>query len=118
MYLKSDIAEISISLLQTSALWLSYTDVPTRRSRPRVTRPALLEFVGPRGHWATQGRQQHDGSILFPLDGDDSLFDLLTLLNGGTLTLRSFHVPVRILVVQTAGDEGQAWFDCARAKIL
>jgi hypothetical protein len=78
-----------------------------------------LRFTGPAGAWQVVARQSAERQISVALGSDETaLSHVLVLLSGGKLEAGPPAQLIVSLVVSPSDAQGQAWFDCARRKML
>ncbi len=78
-----------------------------------------LRFTGPAGAWQAAARQTAARQIAVPLGSDEAaLSRVLVLLSGGVLEVGAPAQLIVSLVISASDAQGQAWFDCARGKML
>jgi hypothetical protein len=78
-----------------------------------------LRFTGPAGAWQVVAHQTTAHQISVVLGSDESaLSHVLVLLSGGLLEAGSPAQLIASLVISSSDAQGQAWFDCARGKML
>ena len=85
-------------------------------------RPSLhavrLKFSGSRGSWGAEGRSVKTGAVFRMTPDDTFLVKVMALLNGGTVEVLAKASKLLTVAVPPAGDRGQGWFECMRARIL
>lgn len=84
------------------------------------TAPAIarLRFTGGSGVWQIVAQRAGTGSLAATLGADSlALSRVLVLLGGGTLEIGEAEQALPALGLPAAGEQGQAWFDCARDRL-
>lgn len=78
-----------------------------------------LRFAGPAGTWQVAARRSAAHEISVALSANDTtLSRILVLLSGGVLDVGTAPQPIVSLAISPSEAPGQAWFDCARGKVL
>jgi hypothetical protein len=78
-----------------------------------------LRFTGPAGAWQAVAHQATARQISVALGSDETaLSHVLVLLSGGMLEAGPPAQLIVSLVISPSDAQGQAWFDCARRKML
>jgi hypothetical protein len=78
-----------------------------------------LRFTGPAGAWQVVARQSAARQISVALGADETaLSHVLVLLSGGMLEAGPPAQLIVSLIISPSDAPGQAWFDCARRKML
>jgi hypothetical protein len=78
-----------------------------------------LRFTGPAGAWQVAAHRTTARQISVVLGSDETaLSHVLVLLSGGVLEAGPPAQPMVSLVISSSDAQGQAWFDCARRKML
>ncbi|HEY7577533.1 MAG TPA: hypothetical protein VH855_08045 [Acetobacteraceae bacterium] len=78
-----------------------------------------LRFTGPAGSWRVAARATGAHMLAATLGSDETaLSHVLVLLGGGTLEVGEAGAVRGALEISPSNKDGQAWFDCARNKVL
>jgi hypothetical protein len=78
-----------------------------------------LRFNGAAGSWRIVGRATGPHALAASLGSDAAaLSHILVLLSGGLLEVGEAGAPFAFLDISPSEKNGQAWFDCARSKVL
>ena len=109
---------LMISEPKTSTADFSVRLGPKQRWRKPPLRTVRFRFDGSRGSWSTEGQPTRTGAV-FGMAADDAfLVKVMALLSGGTAEVLAKNSKLLSVTVPSAGDRGQAWFECMRARIL
>jgi hypothetical protein len=122
----SDTACVAVAAAAGTSLLVSIRrDAPIRAvvalETPAAHGPASvpLRFTGPAGAWQVAAHRSAARRFTVTLGADDTaLSRVLILLSGGTLELGEPAQPIVALSIGASDTQGQAWFDCARGKLL
>ncbi len=78
-----------------------------------------LRFNGAAGSWRIVGRATGPHALAASLGSDAAaLSHILVLLSGGLLEVGEAGASLAFLDISPSDKNGQAWFDCARSKVL
>ncbi len=78
-----------------------------------------LRFNGAAGSWRVVGRATGSHVLAASLGSDAAaLSHILVLLSGGLLEVGEAGTSLATLDISPSDRNGQAWFDCARSKVL